>query len=259
MKKLTKAVLAILVVASSITACKKGEDDPGLSLSSRKARFAGEWKIDSFESSMTDVTTSNGSSTTTTRTDVNSTKIDGANYTYTSTVTSTAAGFTTYTRTATGTVSEYTTTIEKDGTWKSKQIAKLTSVTVIQLGVPTTESTNITITTESEGTWQFLGKNKDAELKNKEAVSLSTAKTTTTTVEVATDGTNFQSTEVEIENYGLNESVEVWTLSKLAKKEMVALAEIDNKYEKNTTSTSGNSKNGPDSSKGTVTITFSQD
>jgi predicted small lipoprotein YifL len=32
MKKLTKSVLAILVVASSISACKKGDDDPGLSL-----------------------------------------------------------------------------------------------------------------------------------------------------------------------------------------------------------------------------------
>lgn len=45
MKKLTKSVLAILVVASSITACKKGEDDPFLSLRSRDARLMGEWKL----------------------------------------------------------------------------------------------------------------------------------------------------------------------------------------------------------------------
>jgi hypothetical protein len=45
MKKLTQSVLAILVVASSITACKKGEDDPFLSLRSRDARLMGEWKL----------------------------------------------------------------------------------------------------------------------------------------------------------------------------------------------------------------------
>jgi hypothetical protein len=45
MKKLTQSVLAILVVASSITACKKGEDDPFLSLRSRDARLIGEWKL----------------------------------------------------------------------------------------------------------------------------------------------------------------------------------------------------------------------
>ncbi len=61
MKKLTQSVLAILVVASSITACKKGEDDPFLSLRSRDARLIGEWKL----TAVSGKTTATGSETVT--------------------------------------------------------------------------------------------------------------------------------------------------------------------------------------------------
>ncbi len=61
MKKITQSVLAILVVASSITACKKGEDDPFLSLRSRDARLIGEWKL----TAVAGKTTATGSETVT--------------------------------------------------------------------------------------------------------------------------------------------------------------------------------------------------
>lgn len=263
MKKLTKAVLAILVVASSITACKKGDDDPGLSLSSRKSRIAGEWKVASYDAAITDVTTNNGATNVTTETNVNSTKIAGSAITITSNVTSTQQSFTSYTETETGTVSEFTYTIEKDGTWASKNVTKMTSLNTTSGGASNTDAENITTTVESSGTWQFLGKNSGAELKNKEAVLLSTAKSTTTRVVVATDGTNFTSTSISNETFALNEYTQVWTLSQLAKKEMAANIAVDNKYDGSSTVTSGSSsntyKNGPDSSKGTITVTFTQD
>jgi hypothetical protein len=263
MKKLTKAVLAILVVASSITACKKGDDDPGLSLSSRKARFAGEWKVDAYDMSATDITTNNGANTVTTETDVNSTKISGASITTNSSVTSTEAGFTSYTQSETGTVTEFTYTIEKDGTWKSKQVTKITSETNTEGGVSVTDAVNRTTTQETEGTWQFLGKNKGAELKNKEAVLLSLAKITTTTVDISTGSSSFQSSGTSTQTFALNEVTQVWALSQLAKKEMVANADFDNNFSASSTFTSGStsttSKYGPDSSKGTLVVKFTQE
>jgi hypothetical protein len=266
MKKLTKAVLAILVVASSITACKKGEDDPGLSLSSRKSRLAGEWKVATYDEAITDVTTNNGLTNVTTRTEVNTTKIAGSVITITSNVTSTQQSFSSYTETETGTLSEYNYTIEKDGTWTSKKVTKMTSKSSTNTisGAPATISLNITTTIESSGTWQFLGKNSGAELKNKEAVLLSTAKMTTTTVDVTTDGTNKTVTTIDNQTFALNENTQVWTLSQLAKKEMAANIAVDNKNDDSETTVGGGStsitvKNGPDSSKGIISITFTQD
>lgn len=66
MKTLAKIALVAMTISSvSFVGCKKGEDDPFLSLSSRKARVAGEWKMTDYKSTDTDVTgvttvTSNG-------------------------------------------------------------------------------------------------------------------------------------------------------------------------------------------------------
>jgi hypothetical protein len=61
MKNLSKAVLAALVVASSFTACKKGDEDPGFTLKSRKGRLSQEWKVANYSSEITDsITTTNG-------------------------------------------------------------------------------------------------------------------------------------------------------------------------------------------------------
>lgn len=101
MKNIIKNTLLAAVILSTVSAgfvgCKKGEDDPFLSLRTRKARVAGEWKITSIKSTdvsgtATDIMTMNGS-------------------TYTETD---ASG------TSTGTWTlEYT--FEKDGTYKSTE------------------------------------------------------------------------------------------------------------------------------------------
>lgn len=48
MKKILFKVAILAVVISGIQSCKKGEDDPFLSLRSRKARLSGEWKLTSY-------------------------------------------------------------------------------------------------------------------------------------------------------------------------------------------------------------------
>ena len=43
--KIIKNFIVFALLSVTILACKKGENDPFLSLSSRKARLAGEWKL----------------------------------------------------------------------------------------------------------------------------------------------------------------------------------------------------------------------
>ena len=60
MKNFKRALLILVVVLMALPACKKGKDDPGISLRSRKARLSGEWKLTA------GTTTSTGGSSTTT-------------------------------------------------------------------------------------------------------------------------------------------------------------------------------------------------
>jgi hypothetical protein len=45
MKKIEIALLMLLAIVLAMPACKKGTDDPFLSLRTRKARLVGEWKL----------------------------------------------------------------------------------------------------------------------------------------------------------------------------------------------------------------------
>lgn len=165
MKKLIILSIGAIALITSISSCKKGENDPALSLKSRKARLAGEWTVTKEEgtSTSTDVNTGGGA-TVTTVTNGTST-YDGTNYSSTSTSTTTSSmGGTPMTNTSTNS-SVYTTnyTFEKDGTFKLETIYSTSS------------------TTETyEGTWAFLGKSKTIDLKNKEAVALTVLKYTET-------------------------------------------------------------------------------
>ncbi|MDD4575741.1 MAG: hypothetical protein PHI36_04870, partial [Bacteroidales bacterium] len=53
MKNYKIILLLLAVFATTFSACKKGEDDPALSLRSRKARVAGEWKMTNIKSTNT--------------------------------------------------------------------------------------------------------------------------------------------------------------------------------------------------------------
>ena len=65
MKKLSHLIILIFIIIFSLPSCKKGENDPFLSLRSRKARITGEWVLKSgnvtyTENDTNDVTTYDG-------------------------------------------------------------------------------------------------------------------------------------------------------------------------------------------------------
>lgn len=49
MKKIVFKLAILAIAISGIQGCKKGEEDPFLSLRSRKSRLTGEWKVNSYE------------------------------------------------------------------------------------------------------------------------------------------------------------------------------------------------------------------
>lgn len=136
--------LVAIMFISVFTGCKKGENDPALSLLSRTARITGVWELTnanyaenyelgtitySFNNETgikTEVSTGFGTTFT-------------SNYTFSSTL-----------------------TINKDNTY-----------TLVE-----TETDDGTTTTTTEGYWYFAPKNKELELKNKEAVVFQITKVT---------------------------------------------------------------------------------
>lgn len=120
MKNYKIILLSLAVFATTFSACKKGEDDPALSLRSRKARVAGEWKMTNIKS--TNTFSSNLFNSTTIMTG------DGSTYTRTMTTMGTPS-------TTVGTLS-WQWTFEKDGKYKYTR----------------TEDGNIN---SSAGTWNF--------------------------------------------------------------------------------------------------------
>lgn len=93
--KVPFALIAVLVL-TTITGCKKGENDPFLSLKSRKARISGEWKLS--EGTVANTSSDNGTT-------------DSQITTYTGTSASFDGDIVAYTETL---------TIDKDGTFEVK-------------------------------------------------------------------------------------------------------------------------------------------
>lgn len=122
----------------SFMGCKKGENDPFMSLKSRKARLAGEWKVTANEQTYSYTSTFGSNSSTTT--------YNGSTETEKEMV---GGGVEIIT------VREYTIeyVFEKDGTYSITQTEDGESYVI-------------------KGHWSFIGKSKKAELKNKEAIAL---------------------------------------------------------------------------------------
>lgn len=175
MKKVILLSTVVLLLTSVFTACKKGENDPFLSLRSRKARISGEWTLNYAEyvhvSTIANVTTTEAISFyDQTEVTVNSTEVSGvmANHEVVS---------------ASCTVKL---TIEKDGTYTQVK----------------TKNDEVTTT---KGTWIFLKKNSENDLKNKEAILL-------TESSVTSAGSTTTNTGI---------AGQVYTIDKLKNKEMV--------------------------------------
>lgn len=143
MKKVKFALLALIGAAMMLpmSSCKKGADDPAISLASRKSRLAGEWDVTSYINTTTDA----GILTTVTYED--------------GTITQTAGGVT-----VTGSYT-WIWTIEKNDTYTAKK-------------TETWSGDSETIT--DEGLWYFTSANKENDVKNKEYVCFQLTKRTTT-------------------------------------------------------------------------------
>lgn len=161
MKKLLVLSIGALALVANLSSCKKGENDPFLSLKSRKARLTGEWTVTKIEGTSSDKNSSFPLADVT-----STTTYDGTTET---TTTTTVMGTDTDTETYT-----LSFVFDKDGTYTQTKV----------------EGT----TTEVEtGNWIFLGKNKTAEIANKEAIQLNPTSTSSTTngVTVTSTSTGF--------------------------------------------------------------------
>ncbi len=200
--------------------CKKGENDPFISFSSRKARVAGDWQLTGLEFEGVN-TEPDGDKQTTTRS-----LVDGV-ITQTYSDFDAGSGTTTTTITKT-TINTATYTMAKDGTWS--QVYNTTSVTSSSGGGFTTTSTTI-YTSTSSGNWSFIGKAK-GEYKSRERVMMNTITTTyawqTTTVisddagvlaDVVSEGDHNE----YVDNYSSGQVQETWDVDQLKNKEMIII------------------------------------
>lgn len=175
--------LLILGIILPIASCKKGENDPFLSLRSRKARISGEWELESKESSTSQNIPGMGFSSSSGRFSnglYNEFTADFDGNSYTSSYSY-----------------NFQLNVEKSGSFESTERADDQSQTI-------------------KGFWSFLPRNKEAELKNKEAVMFSVQN------ELYTSGSFVSSTNYT--NKGLNPGV-VYLIDRLTNKEMILITE----------------------------------
>lgn len=147
MKKVLTFLIVVALVAPIFTSCyfKKGENDPSISLKSRKARLVGEWTL--VEWTRTTTSTSSGSSSTTT-------------YTYSGSTLLVSSGGTSYNY-----VYSESLEVVKDGTY---------SHTTNESGDGWSYIEN------SEGTWSFVAGDKENGIASQERVILTNSTSTTT-------------------------------------------------------------------------------
>ncbi len=150
-KVISLFTLSAIVIALVFTGCKKGENDPFLTLKSRTARLTNDWKLSSEDYTTVQTGTWFGSDYTTTTLY----SFDGTSEKQT--ITTSQGG------SSTTSSNSYTYSLEisfeKDGTYKKTEI----------------NDGNATIT---EGNWIWMSKNKDKKLKNKEAIVMTVTKYT---------------------------------------------------------------------------------
>jgi hypothetical protein len=149
MRKIFIPLFSIFIITLSLTSCKKGENDPFISFQSRKARLIGEWKVTNEVITASEIHIDSNLS-------INSI-YDGSKK-MNIIVTQTPKG----------------NTSSKDSTYYSQTLSIKKDGTYIQ-SIVYNNGTNLNIT---EGTWSFLGKSEINNLKNKEAIYLTTSKTT---------------------------------------------------------------------------------
>lgn len=197
------AAMAITAITTSVSfnSCRKGEEDPAISLRSRKARLAGEWNLNAGK----DDQTQNSSVSTTT--------YDGTNKIVTSNGQSDTTGYTNKM------------VINGDGTYTS------TSVTTTKYVFWSFTQTTVE-TTEENGTWDFNSGLGDEKAKTK--VLMHPVKNVTTTVTTTNGSTT---TNISTDEYISNSFDYSMYLTRLSNKELKFTIE----YNETTTGSSSSS------------------
>jgi len=243
MKKIITFVMIGALSASLFESCKKGEDDPAISLRTRKARMTGEWTVSEYESSGSSSNTDINNGTTNTSSNSSTITYDGQNY---SDIGSSSYDGQTnpYERKGTGT---FKYTFEKDGTYTEEQDFDFTEESTEQGSLGSTKTTTTTsFTSIVTGTWNFLhGVGED--VKDKEMVSLSPKSSEENSTEIIssvftpTGGTAQTATitttaYTDKSTYDDIASVSILRLRQLKNKEMIV--ESTSKYSSSSNSTS---------------------
>lgn len=188
MKKTFVLLAGIIIGSLVLEGCKKGENDPFLTLSSRRARLAGDWKM--------------------TKLEVTQTSTD-------------ASGTDTYVYTGDGS----TLTVSMNGV-ASPAFAYTLSLSLDKKGAFTQTNVDASSGTAktyvTSGQWFFAGKNKELELKKREAIifdvlSSSDPSGTDTYTGVAAD--------------------DIYVIDQLKSKEMVVISDNTAKYADGSSST----------------------
>ena len=151
-KSISLLAISVILIALFFSGCKKGENDPFLTLKSRTARLAQDWVLSSEDYTVTQTGTWLGVG------DYITTIVYSFDGTSESQKATQSSGGNSTTNTTTYTYSKEI-TFDKDGTFKSTEI----------------NGGNATIT---EGTWMWMSKNKNNDLKNKEAIAMFITKQT---------------------------------------------------------------------------------
>lgn len=249
-----KKVVLMLAVSGLMLAtpsCKKGENDPALSLSSRKARISGEWNVSSYDADYHDADGSDSWHSTE--------KFDGTKIT--STWSQTVSGVTTSGNgTDVVTVSLFDFTIEKDGNYTMNRNWVTVSSGTDWWGNDYT-STETSTWTES-GSWSFIGKAKDA-YKNKERVvfnttsSVGTSQTTTVTqLGGGVTNTDIGNTYKNDDTYEIGENASIYDIDMLKGKEMTLMVVSGGTSINSSTPASGSTTTSTTTSESSMTITL---
>ncbi len=251
------AVIAAALIVPSFQSCKKGENDPGLSFSSRKARVAGEWTVsdmimnNSFTDDDGDVSTSESTFSGMTETVVN-TNEDGDKST------------TVYT------YSERMITFEKDGNYSESWTRNKTSVE-IDYADPSVTDPPITILEDQldggiaesktkSGTWSFLTADEAAHYKNKERIIINTTSQKEVGPDQYFDPSTFEilwGTETTTEYFGNGEMSFIIPIWQLKGKEMILEGDFAGSWDYMTTDPNGSEGN--DSYTNSFSMTLTQE
>lgn len=225
MKGIAQLILLILTTTITIVSCKKGDDDPLITLHSRKARVIGDWNIKKLQKEVKgyNYITSDPSPNTQVTSYAIVTSHDGSIITENSVFAYLSGD--TLEIPSQGTILEHSYKFNKDGTWSSiYELDNSTSSTIPFAYI--IREVNTKTKTVQTGTWSFLGKTNETKNKERlvlfvdtqdidERITITTTVTATSAVTILTRRNLSSTTFIE------NENSKIWKITQLKNKEMI--------------------------------------